>query len=238
MNESEIYLIGVAHVLRMRDAIKTEILSIMPGAVCVELDRARFYALSHPEEIGRQKLPFYLKLLSNLQKKLGENYGVKAGEEMLAAVEAAKELRVPVFFVDDDAYTAVRRMFREMTVREKLRFFSALLPFPRFGKKTTVEKELKRYEENEEEYMEEFARYFPTARRILIDERNEHMASRIISVSEKHGRTAAVLGDAHIRGVLEILKKRGAEVRTIRMKDLRSTGNTGNISISIKYEQR
>lgn len=235
MDNSEIYLIGVAHILRMKDAIKREILSIAPRAVCVELDNARFYALTHPEEVSGAKLPFYLKILSNLQKKLGENYGVKAGEEMLAAVDAAKELRSPVFFVDDDAYTAVRRMFKEMTVREKLRFFSALLPFPHFGKKTTVEKELKKYEENESAYMDEFARLFPSAKRILIDERNEHMAARILAVSEKYGRTVAVLGDAHLGGVSEIMKKRGAEVRIIRMKDLRYTGN---ISISIKYGTR
>ncbi len=232
MENAEIFLIGVAHVLRMKGAVKNEIISLAPRAVCVELDRARFYALTHPEESSYAKLPFYLKMLARLQKRLGENYGVKAGEEMLTAVEAAKELHAPVFFVDDDAYLAVRKMFREMSLREKLRFFSALVPLPSLKRKTSLEREIRRYEEDEKTYMEQFSEFFPTAKRILIDERNIHMAERIIAVSERYGRTVAVLGDAHLSGISAILMGRGKDVRSIRMKDLRKSEN---ITISIKY---
>ena len=138
---------------------------------------------------------------------------------MLSAMDAAGSLNAPVFLVDDDAYLSLRRMFKEMGLREKLRFLSALIPVPSFRRKTTVEREISRYEENEEAYMEEFARYFPTAKRILIDERNMHMAERIYRIAERYGRVAAVLGDAHLEGIAAILRKRGAEVNVVHMKD-------------------
>ncbi len=232
MEHTEIFLIGVAHVLKMREAVKNEIISLAPRAVCVELDRARFYALTHPEEVSYARLPFYLKMLARLQKRLGENYGVKAGEEMLAAIEAARELNAPVFFVDDDANMAVKRMFKEMSLREKMRFFSAFISLPSLKKKTSLEKEIRRYEEDESSYIDQFSEFFPTAKRILIDERNRHMAERIVAVSERYGRAVAVLGDAHLGGISAILRNRGKDVRIMRMKDIR---RSENITISIKY---
>lgn len=224
-----VFLIGVAHVFNMKDIVREEILSIAPRAICVELDNARLYALRHPEQISTKGLPFYLRVLSRIQKRLGESYGVRAGEEMLTAVDSAKDIGARVFLVDDDAYLALRRMFKEMSIREKLRFFSALIPFP--WRRGSVEKEMKKYEEDESSYIEEFSRYFPTAKRILIDERNEHMAERIYRVAVGYGRIAAVLGDAHLEGIAEILRKKGCEVQTIHLKDLKDRG----VRVEIRY---
>ena len=71
-----------------------------------------------------------------------------------------------------------------------------------------------------------------SAKRILIDERNSRMAARILSVSERYGRTATVLGDAHLGGISEIMEDMGTKPQVIRMKDL---GYGENISISISY---
>lgn len=222
MERPRIFLIGVAHVMDLRKRIESEIFSIAPRAVCVELDRSRLYALTHPDEISYKGMPFYMRLLASLQRKIGENYGIRAGEEMLAAVEAAKSIGAPLFLVDDDAYVSIKRMFKEMSLKEKLRFISALIPFPSLRRKTTLEKEIERYERDRERYMEEFAREFPTAKRILIDERNMHMAERIMELGKRYGRVVAVLGDAHLEGIEKIMVKKGFEVEIKHLKDLGS----------------
>jgi len=222
VEKPRIFLIGVAHVLNMGERVREEIISIAPRAVCVELDRGRLYALRHPDEISSKGLPIYMRFLARLQRKIGESYGVQAGEEMLQAIKAAEILRIPALLVDDDAYIAVRRMFKEMSIREKLRFIGAFIPWPS-RKKVNLDDELKKYEGNKRAYMEEFGRYFPTAKRILIDERNQHMAERIFNAGMKYGRVVAVLGDAHLEGIKELLAKKGAEVEVIHMKDLRRT---------------
>jgi pheromone shutdown protein TraB len=228
VEKPRIFLIGVAHVFRLRDAVKDEILSIAPRAVCVELDNARLYALRHPEEISYKGLPIYLRLLGRMQRKLGKYYGVQAGEEMLAAIDTAKDIGAEVFLVDDDAYQSLRRMLKEMTFREKLRFISAFIPFPR--KRGNLEDEMKKYESDEEAYIEEFARYFPTAKRILIDERNEHMAERIYRIGQRYERAVAVLGDAHLEGIRALLERKGADAQVIHMKDMQQ-----RVRVTISY---
>lgn len=228
MEKPKVFLIGVAHVFRVKESVRDEILSIAPRAVCVELDRARLYALRHPDEISHKGLPIYLRLLARIQRKLGKHYGVQAGEEMLAAVDAAGMVGAKVFLVDDDAYLSLKRMFREMSLKEKLRFISAFIPFPR--RKGSIEEEMQRYERDEGAYIEEFAAYFPTAKRILIDERNQHMAERISRIAESYGRVVAVLGDAHLEGIRSLLEDKGISVEAIHLKDMEP-----NITISVTY---
>jgi len=220
MEERKAFLLGVAHVFDVKGAVERSILSIAPRAVCIELDSNRYYALTHPQEVEEAKkdLPFLYRRLAKIQESLGDAYGVQAGEEMLAAAGAARMVGAPVLLVDDDVSLLFKRMLKEMDFREKLRFFSAL--FLPSRKKTSVEKEMKRYQQDESAYIEELSRQFPTIKRLLIDERNEHMAMRIASAAERYGRVVAVLGDAHLNGISEILKKRGLNLEITHLKDM------------------
>ena len=221
MEKGRVYLLGVAHVFDVKGLIKQQILSIAPSAVCIELDRNRYYALTHPKEVEEAKkdLPFIYRRLAKIQDSLGDAYGVQAGEEMLAADEAARMVGAPLLLVDDDISLLFKRMLKEMGLREKLRFFGAL--FLPSRKRTSVEAEMKRYEEDEVEYIEELGRMFPTIKRLLIDERNLHMAERIGAAAESYGRVVAVLGDAHLEGIAALLGKKGIDVETLHLKDLR-----------------
>ncbi len=218
----------------VKGAIKNNILSIAPSAVCIELDRNRYYALTHPKEVEEAKndLPFLYRKLAKMQESLGDAYGVQAGEEMLAAAEAARMLGSPLLLVDDDVGILFKRMMKEMGWREKLRFWRALLLPSR--KKTSVEKEMKRYQEDESAYIEELGEMFPTIKRLLIDERNEHMASRIGDAALRYGRVAAVLGDAHLEGIASLLEKRGLSVEKMHLRDMK--GTYVNVSYTISYQ--
>ncbi len=230
MDRPVVFLIGVAHVFDMKASVENFIISTGPSVVCVELDGPRYYALTHPEDMENAKrdLPFIYRKLAKIQESLGDVYGVRAGEEMLAAANTARKISVPLLLVDDDVSLIFKRMLKEMKWMEKLRFFSAL--FLPSRKKTSVEKEMKRYQEDESTYIEELGVLFPTIKRLLIDERNEHMARRIASAAERYGRVAAVLGDAHLDGIAETLKKDGLNVETVHLKDLKKMH-----SVTIRY---
>ncbi len=229
--EKQVFLLGVAHVLDVKRSIAEAILSMAPRAVCVELDRGRYYGLTHPEAVeeSRRSAPFIYRRLAKIQKDLGNSLGVMAGEEMLSAVDAGRSVGAAVFFVDDDSSAVFRKMLKEMSVREKFRLFSALVLPSR--KKASVKDELEKYEKDRGSYIDQMAALFPSVKRVLIDERNEHMAERISVVAEKFGRVAAVLGDAHLDGVAELIGKKGIPVEMRHLGDI----DTDGFSVSVSY---
>jgi pheromone shutdown protein TraB len=212
-----ITLIGVGHVFKIADQVKGVILGEMPGAVCVELDPARYYALSHPEV--QRKGPLTYRLLSLFQRRLAKNFGSELGSEMLAAVEAAHLLGAQALMIDVDAQTMFSRIQREMPVKERLKLFlSAITGMVASSK--SVENELESFSANEEAYLKEFGEQFPTLKRVLIDDRNRMMATRILEAEAQYGNVVAVIGEGHIDGIRKLLGDR--QVQLVRLKELQS----------------
>jgi pheromone shutdown protein TraB len=212
-----ITLIGVGHVFKIADQVKGVILGEMPGAVCIELDPPRYYALSHPE-VKRQG-PLTYRILSRFQRRLAKNFGGELGSEMLAAVEAAHMLGVEALMIDMDAKTMFDLVMREMPVKERIKLtLSAITGI--FASRKSVESELESFSENEEAYLHEFEKQFPTLKRILIDDRNQLMASRILEAEARVGNVVAVIGEGHIDGIRKLLGDR--TVQLVRLKDLQS----------------
>jgi pheromone shutdown protein TraB len=84
-----------------------------------------------------------------------------------------------------------------------------------------VERHLERYNEAPGDYLDEIRRAFPGVARVLLDERNEHMADRLGSLrASGFGRIAAVVGDAHLPGLADALRRRGIPVETVSLGEL------------------
>ncbi len=212
-----ITLIGVGHVFKIADQVKGVILGEMPGAVCVELDPARYYALSHPEV--QRRGPITYRILSRFQRRMAESFGGELGSEMLAAAEAARLLGVEALMIDMDAKTVFNRVWREMSVKERLKLFLSAIT-GMFASKESVETELESFSENEEAYIKEFESQFPTLKRILIDERNQLMSARILEAEGRYGNVVAVIGEGHMDGIRRLLGDRA--VQLVRLKELQS----------------
>jgi len=209
-------LVGVAHVIDVSQQMRSLISHYSPGAVGVELDPARYRAITNKGSRGKVPLPY--RLLSLMQRRLAEQFGGEVGAEMLAAVEAARSNAAQVVFIDMEAGRMFNSLLQQMSFKEKvLMVFSSLSGL--FMSRKRVERELNEFQENEERYMAAMASSYPTVKRVLIDERNEHMASAILRAEGTYGSVLAVVGDGHVEGLRKILSRE--DLVAYRLKDLK-----------------
>ena len=214
-----ITLLGIGHVFQLRDSVQVFIRDRSPGLVCVELDEIRYQAIRSREKGGKPP-SFTYAMLAKFETKMAEMYGTTVGDEMMAAVDVAQEMRIPVALIDMDGQMMFRKMMAEMTVRERVWFFLASLGSI-FVTKKRVEKELKQFEENTEAYMEELEKKFPALKKVLIDERDEHMSNRLAAFNEKVPDIIAVIGDGHVLGISARLTSLDLDHEIVRLSELR-----------------
>lgn len=220
-----ITLVGVGHVFVISDQVKDLIRSRRPEVVCLELDPARFRALMDRGQ--HRNAPLQYMLLAQIQRRIAGKFGSEAGAEMLAAASAAGEVGAKVALIDMDASMVFSRLWRAMSFREKLGMFSGAL-IGLVASKEKVEREMQRYEENETVYLETLGDEFPSVKRVLLDERNQHMAQRIAAIASQHANVVAVVGDGHLSGIAEALG--GLQVESVRLRDLRKAEPAGEAS--------
>ena len=217
-----ITIIGVGHVFRLSESIRELIRSRRPEVVCIELDLSRYRALM--DRTSRGRVPIQYRVLAFVQKRMADKFGSEVGDEMLAAVSAANEVGAKVALIDMDAARMFAMLWGRMSFKERARLITGAFA-GLFLSKETVEKEVARYEEHQENYMETLGAGFPTVKQVLIDDRNAYMAKNISSIATQHSSIVAVVGDGHIPGLLEALKP--LEVETVRLKDLRKVPESG-----------
>jgi pheromone shutdown protein TraB len=227
-----ITLIGVAHVFDISKSLENAIIERNPAVVCVELDAARYHALYSQD--SNREAPFVYKMLAGLQENIAKKYGAKVGSEMLTAIETAKTLNAKLAFIDMDASKIVSNFWRTMTFSERGKFLFALFS-SLFIRKKRIEKELKRFEENDQYYLESFGKEFPTAKRVLIDDRNIYMARAIKKINEEHENIVAVIGDGHVEGIRRLLPP-SSDVEIIRLSQLRAETQDSVDEVTISYE--
>lgn len=213
-----IVLVGTAHVSRESvDLVREVIERERPDTVCVELDTQRFEALSQRkrweqtdlrEVIRNRQLATLLInfFLASYQKRLGGKLGVMPGSELLEATKAAEELGVPVELCDRSIRVTLRRAWGALSLAKKAMLLSSVLAGA-FDAPEISEEELRKLRQKDvlSELMQELGRAMPALKRVLIDERDAYLATRI------HGspgqRIVAVVGAGHVAGMRTALEK-------------------------------
>lgn len=212
-----IMLIGVGHVFDIREKIRGVIVDERPQTVALELDSARFYSLLNRDK-GRGEGPLIYQLLARFQSELAKEYGTEVGSEMIAAANAAKEVGANIALIDMDSMKMFRGLRQAMSLKEKV-LLAVGTVLSLFARKSTVEKELERYQKDEERFIAEVKKSYPTVMRVLIDERNRYMAERLKEISATSQNTIAIVGDGHISG-MQTLVSDFADVDIIRLNEL------------------
>ena len=209
---SEIIVIGTAHVSKKSiEEVCKVIEEERPDAVAVELDLRRFEALTgKKQEInllevikkGNLLLFLFQIFLSNLQKRLGKETGVSPGEEMLKAIEKAREIGADVLLIDRDIGITMKRLWNGLSFFEKLRLVYNFIR----GKEEEFEVDEILEKNLIDCIINEFRKISPKAAKVLIDERDMYMALSLLNASEKYEKIVAVVGAGHKEGIERFLR--------------------------------
>jgi pheromone shutdown protein TraB len=220
-----IVLLGSAHVVDLSGPIREHLNALPLQAVALELDAERAAVLEGPPTAASRKRgsgPILIRFWAALQRRLGAQLGQGAGGEMRAAAQFAKEKNLPIFLIDDPFNVTVRRLLGALSPSERIRLLLGAvvgLVIPA----RTIKRELDQYSDAPTDYTDQIRTSFPSVARVLIDERNEHMAGRIEGIWRRGIRQiAVVVGDAHVPGLAEELRKRQLPVETVSFGQLRS----------------
>lgn len=193
-----------------------------PEIVAIELDIGRYQTLLDQQNGIVREQKFDLKnllkgsnltvtivssFLSSMQKKMGEEVGVKPGSEMLEAANIAKEVNADVALIDRNIQVTLKRTINGMTLREKLSFVYELIKG--FLMDEEDEENLKeeveqlKQEDTIQEVMEFFKQSSPGGYNALVHERDAYMAHHLKSLENYN--VVAVVGAGHKPGMMEYL---------------------------------
>ena len=214
----EIVIVGTAHVSEKSvQEVVGKIEQLRPDIVAVELCLARYRAITGQEEEREIKISellsggkLYLLLvqwfLAYIQRKMGEEMGVKPGSEMLAAIEAAKKAGASVALVDRDISITIQRFWSAMSLLDKVRLVWSLLPAA-FGRGGDEEIDIDSITQDDivSQMISEFRKISPGAANVLVDERDAFLARNLYLLS-KQGRVLAVVGAGHREGITRHLE--------------------------------
>ncbi|MCL2230119.1 MAG: TraB/GumN family protein [Treponema sp.] len=223
LNGREFKLIGTAHVSRESiEEVKRIIGEEKPDVVCVELDQARYNSIVQNDTWEKLDLAKVFKegkgfllianlVLSSFQRRLGNEVGVKPGEEMKTAIETAKAAGIAYSLCDREVHTTLRRAWAKCGLWSKSKLLASLLASA-FTTEKLTEKEIEELKNKNEldGMMNELANYLPAVKTVLIDERDRYLASKIWT-STANGiapkKIAAVVGAGHMQGMIAYMEK-------------------------------
>ena len=221
-----IVLIGTAHISQDSvKEVKDAITKHKPEIVAVELCQRRYNAITQKNKWENTPVTALLKsnnaylllaqtFLSSIQRRLGKEYGVEPGSEMIAAIDEAKKHHLTVALVDRDISITLKRAWRKMGIREKFRltweFMKAILGYDDEELEELDLKELMK-QDVITAMMKEFGEIAPSVAKVLIHERDEYIARKILDESKK-GKVVAVVGAGHIKGITRYLEKKKFDV--------------------------
>jgi len=232
----EIFLIGAAHVsMESVNLVREVIEEENPDIVAVELDKQRYDSLLNERKwdeteihnvirTGRVYLFLLQLLLTNFQRRIGDELGVKPGSEMLKAIELARERGIEIALVDRDIGITLKRAFKKMSLREKFKLFLGFLSGI-LEEEEINDEILERLKDKDivTEMMEELSREMPSIKGVLIDERDRYIANRIINLEGE--KIVAVVGAGHVDGIKKFIESKNGKKGIDDLEEIPESGN-------------
>ena len=201
----EVVIVGTSHVSGGSvEEVEQTLESEEPDLVSVELDPERLEALrgggwedmdvAEAMKSGKGPMLAFQLLAQIYQRRLGDS---EPGKEMLTAVNYAEETSTDLLLADRPLSQTVAEL-KNLGLREKLRGLKLLL--------SSSDEDVD--VENAESLIEELDAA-PGVRRVLIDDRNQEMAERILG--SDFDRAVAIVGAGHVSGLVDELRNPSAQ---------------------------
>ena len=150
---------------------------------------------------------------------MGLNAGVKPGDEMIAAMNTAEEQQIRCTLVDRPIQVTLKRAWGKNSFFGKCKLFAMLLSSA-FSKEDVDPSEIEKLKQRNEmdSMMDELSEYLPVIKQVLIDERDQYLASKIWS--SEGNNIVAVLGAGHLPGVQAHLEKLGKGTESADVEEI------------------
>ncbi|MFW6335280.1 MAG: TraB/GumN family protein [Desulfosalsimonas sp.] len=212
----QVILVATAHVsIQSAELAESVIKQEAPDTVCVELCASRHQSIRDSDrwrqmdivKVIKEKKAFLLlanMMLTSFQKRIGEKLGVRPGEEMIRALDAAEAAGAEVCLADRDITVTLSRTWRTTGLWNKIKlFFQMILSMGGIDDIDEQTVEDMKKEDILQSLLSELEKSHPSIRKILIDERDRYMANKIRNA---HGeKIVAVVGAGHVPGIKKYL---------------------------------
>ncbi len=218
--ERKITLLGTAHISKASADKVIELLDSNEfDAVAIELCPSRHNALINPDAMSKMDLFKVIRegqasmvaaslALGAYQQRLADQFGIKPGQEMCAAIKSAQKHHLDVLLIDREIGTTLKRVYKSVPWWKRFSIVSSL-----FGSVVTrqevSEDEIEKLKQGDilESTFSQFSEeandiYIP-----LVDERDRYMAARIEQelINTEHKNILVVIGAGHLKGMKKYL---------------------------------
>ena len=227
---SSLMIIGTAHVIDLSSPLEGFIREFNPNIIALELDRERWFALQ--SKTKRTGGPLLLRILSEIQRNLGNYFGSSPGSEMVIAGNIGRALGADIKLIDKPILPTLMGAWRNMPWVEFWRFIKDTIFSLIQDNSTNLVNSIKTGDFTEE--LKVFSEDYPVTKFHLIDKRDIFMSKNLVKLfrNNKNSRIAAIVGEGHVDGMSNILSQLNPKI--IRLRDLLSRkNNTINFSIKI-----
>lgn len=210
-------LIGTSHIaIASVREVEENIERVKPNVVALELDNNRYSALIN-KEVGRLSLKHiriigvkgyvFAKVGEYAERKLGSFVGVNPGDEMLKAAEIGKKNGSKIALIDQNIEVTLKKFSKEITWKEKFRFFIDLIKSP-FSKRK-IKFDLTKVPDKKliKGLLEEVKKRYPNAYKVLVTERNRFMAKKLFVLMKNYDKIVGVIGAGHEEEIIEEIKR-------------------------------
>ncbi|MFC5525774.1 TraB/GumN family protein [Rhodanobacter ginsengisoli] len=222
----EYVMLGTAHVSRSSmEAVEALLAHEHFDAVAVELCDSRAQSMRDPEAFKQMDLFKVIRqgkagmvaaslVLSTFQKRLADQSGILPGAEMKAAMDGAEQRGMPLWLIDREVGTTLKRAWRSVGFWQRFGLLGGLLASV-FERDEIEQAEVERLKQGDllESAFSEFASESKPLYESLIGERDAFMAARLREEAAWSGggtegrRVLVVIGAGHLKGLSTQLRE-------------------------------
>jgi len=234
VGDTTFVLLGTAHVSPESVAdVRREIDAGTYDAVAIELCDTRYNAMTDPKALEKLDLFEILRqgkagmvmaslALGAYQQRLAQQFDIRPGAELEAAATGAKRLGLPLWLIDREIGTTLKRVYRNVSWWQRYSIFTGLIS-SLLSRTEVSSEDIERLKQGDmlESTFSEFAAGSASLYTPLIDERDQFMAARLLEAQQtaENGppkRVLAVVGAGHLEGLERSLSEGLAEPAATR----------------------
>lgn len=203
----EVYLLGSHHAsLESAEAIGFCLSYVDPDIIGLEYCDERYFKksspVSRPVFSVRTGVIYLAKIAQHLTSRFNQVPDSPKGGEFQITQTIADKKDIPIALIDKSYSSISKDLVERPSLREVFRTISGLTGLKGIMPDETGDINMQAVSEHNEARKERY----PNTYKVLVEERNKHMAEHIRTLREEYETSCVVMGAAHIPGVFKRLK--------------------------------